>query len=90
MKNVLVALATEQCAPVPVKVRHGLTTPNHRQSNLLRKVGKNARRETGDSIMTALMKYLAVLGLAGALSLAATSSFAQNRSGSACGVSRCY
>jgi hypothetical protein len=35
--------------------------------------------------MTALMKYLAVLGFAGALSLAATSSFAQNASGSACG-----
>jgi hypothetical protein len=35
--------------------------------------------------MTALMKYLAVLGFAGALSLAATSSFAQNVSGSACG-----
>ncbi len=28
--------------------------------------------------MTALMKYLAVLGFAGALSLAATSSFAQS------------
>jgi hypothetical protein len=39
-------------------------------------VSKNAHRETGDSIMTALMKYLAVLGFAGALSLAATSSFA--------------
>jgi hypothetical protein len=73
MKSVLVAPAMEQCAPVPVKVRHGLTTPNHRRSNLLRKVSKNARRKTGDSIMTALMKYLAVLGLAGALSLAATS-----------------
>ncbi len=35
--------------------------------------------------MTALMKYLAVLGFAGALSLAATTSFAQNVSGSACG-----
>ena len=34
--------------------------------------------------MTALMKYLAVLGFAGALSLAATSSFAQNVSGSVC------
>jgi hypothetical protein len=90
MKNVLVALATEQCAAVPVKVRQGLTTPNRRRSNLLRKVSENARRETGDSIMTALMKYLAVLRLAGALSLAATSLFAQNRSGSACGVSQCY
>jgi hypothetical protein len=59
MKNVLVALATEQCAPVPVKVRPGLTTPNRRRSNLLRKVSKNAYRETGD---------LAVLGFAGALS----------------------
>ena len=36
--------------------------------------------------MTALMKYLAVLGFAGALSLAATTSFAQNVSGSACGA----
>jgi len=35
--------------------------------------------------MTALMKYLAVLGFAGALFLAATTSFAQNVSGSACG-----
>jgi hypothetical protein len=33
----------------------------------------------------AMVKYLAVLGLAGALSLAVTSSFAQNVSGSACG-----
>jgi hypothetical protein len=37
-------------------------------------------RETGDSIMTALMKYLAVLGFAGELSLAATSSFAPRKS----------
>ena len=36
--------------------------------------------------MAALMKYLAVLGFAGALSLAATSSFAQNVSGSVCGT----
>jgi hypothetical protein len=35
--------------------------------------------------MTALLKYLAVLGFAGALSLATTTSFAQNVSGSACG-----
>jgi hypothetical protein len=35
--------------------------------------------------MTTLMKYLAVLGFAGALSLAATTSFAQDVSGSACG-----
>ena len=35
--------------------------------------------------MIALMKCLAVLGFAGALSLAATSSFAQNVSGSGCG-----
>jgi hypothetical protein len=28
----MVALATEQCAPVPVKVRHGLTTPDLRRS----------------------------------------------------------
>jgi hypothetical protein len=34
--------------------------------------------------MTALMKHLAVLGFAGALSLVATSSFAQNVSGSVC------
>jgi hypothetical protein len=34
--------------------------------------------------MTALMKYLVVRGFAGALSLAATSSFAQNVSGSVC------
>jgi hypothetical protein len=39
----------------------------------------------GDSTMTALLKYLAVLGFAGALSLATTTSFAQNVSGSACG-----
>ena len=39
----------------------------------------------GDSLMTALLKYLAVLGFAGALSLATTTSFAQNVSGSACG-----
>jgi hypothetical protein len=37
--------------------------------------------------MTALLKYLAVLGFAGALSLATTTSFAQNASGSACGES---
>jgi hypothetical protein len=35
--------------------------------------------------MTALMKYLAVLGFAGALSLATTTSFAQDVSGSVCG-----
>jgi hypothetical protein len=35
----------------------------------------------GDSIMTVLLKYLAVLGFAGALSLATTTAFAQNVSG---------
>ena len=39
----------------------------------------------GDSIMTVLLKYLAVLGFAGALSLATTTAFAQNVSGSVCG-----
>ena len=35
--------------------------------------------------MTALMKFMAAVGFASALSLAATSSFAQNVSGSICG-----
>jgi hypothetical protein len=35
--------------------------------------------------MTALMKYFALLGFAGAISLAATTSFAHYVSGSACG-----
>jgi len=35
--------------------------------------------------MAALVKFITVLGFAGALSLAATTSFAQNVSGSACG-----
>ncbi len=34
--------------------------------------------------MAALMKFMAALGFAGALSLAATGSFAQNVSGSVC------
>jgi hypothetical protein len=42
--------------------------------------------ETGDTIMTALMKFMAVLGFAGALSLAATSSFAQSHSTLDCSV----
>jgi hypothetical protein len=43
------------------------------------------RPPIGDSIMTVLLKYLAVLGFAGALSLATTTAFAQNVSGSVCG-----
>jgi hypothetical protein len=35
--------------------------------------------------MTVLLRYLAVLGFAGALSLATTTAFAQNVSGSVCG-----
>jgi hypothetical protein len=36
--------------------------------------------------MAALVKFIAVLGFAGALSLAATSSFAQNVDGAVCGT----
>jgi hypothetical protein len=40
-------------------------------------VSNNVLLETGDMIMAALMNFMAALGFAGALSLAATSSFAQ-------------
>jgi hypothetical protein len=40
----LIALAIEQCVPIPVKVRHRLATSNLQRSNFLRNNFRRGRR----------------------------------------------
>jgi hypothetical protein len=49
----MVALATEQCAPVLVKVRHGLTTPDLRRSKYSFAVIESGRERESVMVDTA-------------------------------------